>query len=223
MCNFDQSLVYMKMIPLMLRLKKTNHREITRAQDILIETLYKIFDEAVFHGGTAIWRCYNGNRFSEDIDVYIPKNKEKIDRFFELIEKKGLIIERKKISENSIYSTLKFNRTIVRFEAVFKKVKGSLKEYEKAEGNFLTVYTLTPEELINEKSQAYIKRQKIRDLYDVFFLLRYIKNIQDVKKSLNELLSNFKKPIDEKDLNILILEGIVPTTQKMIDYIRNKI
>ncbi len=175
------------------------------------------------HGGTAIWRCYNGNRFSEDVDVYIIKDKSRIDKFFELIEKKGLIVERKKISENSIYSSLKFNRTIVRFEAVFKKVEGSLKEYETTEGNFLTIYTLTPEQLINEKVQAYIKRQKIRDLYDVFFLLRSIKNIQDVRKSLNELLSNFKKPVDEKDLNVLILEGVVPTTQKMLDYIRSKV
>mgnify|MGYP001619319862 FL=1 len=182
------------MIPLILRLKKTSHKEIARAQDILIEALYGVFNEAVFHGGTAIWRCYNGNRFSEDIDVYITKDKGRIDKFFELIEKKGLIVERKKISENSIYSSLKFNRTIVRFEAVFKKVEGSLKEYETTEGNFLTVYALTPEQLINEKVQAYIKRQKIRDLYDVFFLLRHIKNIQDVKKFLNELLSNFKKP-----------------------------
>ncbi len=211
------------MIPLLLRLKKASHKEIAKAQDVIVEILYNIFDDAVIHGGTAIWRCYNGNRFSEDVDVYIEKDDTNIKKFFELIEKKGLTIERKKIGENSIYSTLKFNRTIVRFEAIFKKIKGTLKEYETAEGNFLTVYTLSSEELINEKVQAYIQRLKVRDLYDVFFLLRYIKNPILIEKQINRLIKNFKKPIDEKDLDVLILEGLIPKTQQMIDYIKDRV
>ena len=211
------------MIPLLLRLKKANHKEIAKAQDIIIETLYNIFNNAVLHGGTAIWRCYNGNRFYEDVDVYIEKDSNKIKKFFALMEKKGLNIERKKIGENSIYSTLKFNRTTVRFEAIFKKINGVLKEYETAEGNFLTVYTLSSEDLINEKVKAYLKRLKVRDLYDIFFLLKYIKNSTLIEKQINELVRNFKKPIDEKDLNVLILEGLIPKMQQMIDYIKNKV
>ncbi|MEM1546291.1 MAG: nucleotidyl transferase AbiEii/AbiGii toxin family protein [Candidatus Methanomethylicia archaeon] len=34
--------------------------------------IYNSFPEAVIHGGTAIWRCYGSNRFSEDVDVYLP-------------------------------------------------------------------------------------------------------------------------------------------------------
>ena len=60
-------------IPLALRIKKAQHKEIAEAQDIVVEELYRIFSKAVFHGGTSIWRCYNGNRFSEDIDVYNQK------------------------------------------------------------------------------------------------------------------------------------------------------
>ncbi len=209
------------MIPLILRLKKESHKQVAKAQDIIVETLYGIFDDAVIHGGTAIWKCYKGNRFSEDIDVYIPKNLEKINQFFNQIEKKGFSIEKKKISENSIYSTLKFNNTLVRFEAIFKKYKGILKEYETTESNFMTIYTLTPEEFIHEKVNAYSKRRKIRDLYDIFFLLRYIKNKNEVKKQINNLINNYKKPLDESDLKILILEGIVPSSDKMIEYIRN--
>src|SRR3989338_2485843 len=138
------------MIPLILRLKKVNHREIAKAQDIIVQTLYEIFDNAVFHGGTSIWRCYKGNRFSEDIDVYIPKETDKINLFFNALLKKGFAIEKKKIAKNSIFSTLHFGRTVVRFEAIFKKASGSLKEYETADGNFITVYTLEPEELIAE-------------------------------------------------------------------------
>jgi predicted nucleotidyltransferase component of viral defense system len=60
------------MIPLILRLKRANHKELAKAQDIIVKALYETFNEAVFHGGTCIWRCYGGNRFSEDIDVYLP-------------------------------------------------------------------------------------------------------------------------------------------------------
>jgi len=211
------------MIPLILRLKKVNHREIAKAQDIIVQTLYEIFDNAVFHGGTSIWRCYKGNRFSEDIDVYIPRDMDKINKLFETLEKKGLIVERKKISEQSIFSTLKFNRTSVRFEAIFKKANGSLKEYETAEGNLLTVYALTPEELIEEKTMTYLKRFKIRDLYDIFFLLRYVKEISNVRKCLEELITKFKNPIDEKDLKVLILEGLVPDKESMLSYIKGKL
>ena len=209
------------MIPIILRLKKANHKKIAKAQDAIIEELYKIFKNAVVHGGTAIWRCYNGNRFSEDVDVYIHKDLGKINEFFGSLEKRGFAIEKKKISQNSIYSALKFDGTIVRFEAIFKNIAGSLKEYEDSEGNYITIYTLTPEELVKEKINAYQKRLKIRDIYDIFFLLRYVKNKEEIKKELRELLLKLKEPIDEKELRVLILEGIVPDLEKMLQYIKS--
>jgi predicted nucleotidyltransferase component of viral defense system len=207
------------MIPLILKIKKESHKNIATAQDIIIEEIYSVFNDAVLHGGTAIWRCFNGNRFSEDIDVYIPKNINKLNVLFEKLKKRGFIIEKKKISENSLYSSLKLNRTSVKFEALFKKTKGSLKEYETIESNFITIYTLSPEQLINEKVNAYVNRLKIRDLYDVFFLLRHVKNKKDI--NLKKLINNFKKPSDESDLKILILEGLVPTSEDMMKYIKS--
>lgn len=208
------------MIPLILKLKKAMHKEISRVQDLIIEELYKIFDKAVIHGGTAIWRCYKGNRFSEDIDVYLPKDTKRIGLLFENLEKKGFVIEKKKISKNSLFSNLRLNKTIVRLEAIFKEQKGFLKEYETAEGNLITIYTLLPEELIKEKIDAYLKRYKARDLYDIFFLLRHTKNREKIRTKLRVLIDNFKKPSDEKELKILIIDGIVPDVQNMISYIK---
>ena len=128
--------------------------------------------------------------------------------------------EKKKIGERSLYSTLRFNDTVVRFEALFKRASGSLKEYETAEGNLITVYTLTPEELINEKVSAYLSRFKVRDLYDVFFLLRHVKDISSARAALERLLAGFKAPVDEEQLKVLLLEGIVPDSKKMVDYIK---
>ena len=209
------------MIPLILRLKKSAHKEIAAAQDLVVITLYDIFNNAVLHGGTSIWRCYKGNRFSEDIDAYIPKEIDKINSLFNVLLKKGFIIKKKKIIKNSIFSVLYYRKTVVRFEAIFKKVNGSLKEYETSDGNFITVYTLEPEELIIEKIKTYLGRLKIRDLYDIFFLLRYVKNNEKVENRVKELISDFKKPIDESELKVLIIEGLVPSSDKMISYIKN--
>ncbi|MBU0958506.1 MAG: nucleotidyl transferase AbiEii/AbiGii toxin family protein [Nanoarchaeota archaeon] len=210
------------MIPLILRLKKNAHKEIAKAQDILVETLYEVFDKAVIHGGTALWRCYKGKRFSEDVDVYIEKNIKKINQLFEAFEKKGFTIKKKKIGENSLYSNLKFNRIHVRFEALFKKIKGSLHEYETVEGNFITIYTLTEEELLKEKIATYLKRLKTRDLYDIFFLLRHIEKISLVKNDLKKLITKFRQPIDEKDLKVIVYEGIIPKTEEMLMYIKRR-
>jgi len=209
-------------IPLILKLKKEEYKKIALAQDIIIEELFKIFDNAVLHGGTAIWRCYMGNRFSEDVDAYISKDVKKIELFFENLQKKDFTILKKKISNNSIYSSLEFNRINIRFEALFKKEKGILKDYLTAQGNFSIVSTLTPEQLIKEKVSAYANRRKIRDLYDIFFLIKY-SDKNEILNSLNKLLESFEKPIDEKDLKVLIIEGIIPEVKQMLDYIRDSL
>jgi len=210
-------------IPIILRLKSARHKELARAQDIVVEELYKVFEEAVLHGGTAIWRCYKGNRFSEDVDVYISKKMEKLNNLFDNFQKRGFTIEKKKISENSLYSNLRINGVFVKFEALFKESKSVLKEYEKIDGNLATVHTLTPEEIIKEKVNTYLKRKKIRDLYDIFFLIRHVKDKKEVEKELKELIKKFQKPIDEKELKSLIFEGLTPNTEKMLSYIERGI
>ena len=188
-----------KRTPLHWRMKRKRHREIAKLQDIIIETLYKILPRSVLHGGTAIWRCYSGNRFSEDIDVYMKKDPKKIEKIFEELRMLGFKIVKKRMKENSLYSILEFNNVEVRFEALFKEVKGIIKEYETYEGILINVYTLLPETLINEKVDAYLKRRKIRDLYDIFFLLRYVKEEERIEQKLAKLLENFKEQIDDKE------------------------
>ena len=208
-------------IPLILRLKKERHKEIARAQDLIVESLYEVFNNAVLHGGTAIWRCYSGNRFSEDVDVYIQKDIKKIEELFSNLEKKGFIIEKKKISDNSLYSNLRFNNIFVRLEALFKKISGILKEYETIDGNFMSVYSLSAEEIINEKISAYLKRLKIRDLYDIFFLIKHVRNKSAVNIHLRRFLKEFKEPVDENEFGDLVLSGLIPEKNKMIDYIKS--
>ncbi len=213
------------MIPIILKLKRKSHKEIAQAQDIIIEELYKVFSDAVLHGGTVIWRCYKGNRFSEDIDIYINRDVKKIDLVFNNLKKRGFDILKKRIKQNSLFSVLEYNRSLVRLEGIFKKVDSMLKEYETVDGNLIMVYVLTVSQLVREKISAYIERLKIRDLYDVFFLLRYLTedDFNIIKRDIENLIKNFEKPIDENELRILIIEGIVPDVNEMFEYIKNKI
>lgn len=209
-----------KRVPLHWRMKRKRHRKIARLQDMVVEVLYETLPRSVLHGGTAIWRCYSGNRFSGDIDAYLEKDIKRIEMFFEKLKRLGFKIVKKRIKENSLYSVVKFNETEIRFEALFKRVSGVIKEYETYEGGLMNVYTLTPEVIIDEKTDTYLKRRKIRDLYDIFFLLRDVKDVEKVREKLKELLKKFKDPIDEKELKALILFGVVPTKAEILEYIQ---
>jgi len=210
------------MIPLSLRIKKSVHRNIAMAQDIIVDEVYKVFNRAVFHGGTAIWRCYCGKRFSEDLDFYLPDEPEKTRRLFENIENRGLRAIKKKISANSVYSEFEMDRASVRLEATYHKSEGHIVDYETADGNIISVYSLTPEEFITEKVDTYLKRRKIRDLYDIFFLAKLVKDDISIRRGIGKLIESYQPPLDEEDLTAIILEGITPTSGEMIDYIKRK-
>ncbi len=212
----------MNQLPLLLRIKKEAHRKIAQGQDMILEAVYATFEKPILHGGTAIWRCYGGKRFSEDLDFYLPKQKQNIEQLFLSLEKKGFKVLKKKISERSIYSELAFERITIRLEATFQKKEATLADYETVNGRIIKIYSLSPEEFISEKVNAYLQRFKIRDLWDIYFLLGLVRDHRLVAKDLQRLLKHYKKPIDESDLQILILEGIVPNADQMIHYIQRQ-
>ena len=211
----------MEKIPLQIRLKRETYRKIAYTQDLILKEVYSVFNKAVLHGGTAIWRCYSGKRFSEDLDFYLPNDKEKIRLLFENFKKNGFIIQKEKVSENSLYSELEMDRVSVRLEATFQKIQGVICDYELSDGNINSIYSLTPEQFLVEKVNTYLKRLKVRDLWDIFFLLKKIENPQEIKE-LGLLIKNYKSPIDEVNLKIILLEGIIPSAKEMYEYIRNK-
>jgi len=203
-------------IPLNLKLRSKADREVAFAQDIIVIELYKFFPEAIIHGGTGIWRCYHGNRFSEDVDVYIKRDEKKIEEFFKSLENKGFKIIKKRLKENSLYSGVEFNGIETKFEATFQNKKPFFKEYETAESFFINVYTLTPEDLIIEKVETYLSRKKIRDLYDITFLIKYVEDKKLIKSYLKKLIEKFEKPIDEKNLANIIISGVIPSYNQLL-------
>ena len=207
-------------IPLNLRLKKKSEKNIAYAQDIIVEELYNHFPNAVIHGGTAIWRCQQGNRFSEDVDVYIPKDAKKIEQFLKSLESRGFGILKKRIKENSVYSALALNNTETKFEATFQAKKPILKKYETSESFYINVYTLTPEEIVIEKIETYLKRFKIRDLYDIYFLKSHVRDEDKIIKHIKKLIVNYRKPVDEDNLASIILAGVIPSSDELLKEIK---
>ena len=210
------------MIPLSLRLKKESHRKIASAQDRILALVYREFPNAVLHGGTAIWRCYAGKRFSEDLDFYLPKDHAKLDALFATLEKEGFRVVKRKVGERSVYSELEIDRVAVRLEATYQPIKGQVTDYETVDGNITAIYSLTPEAFLKEKVAAYLKRRKVRDLYDIFFLLPRATTTSAVKRELALLLASYQEPVDTPDLKVIVLEGLIPTPQQMRDYIERK-
>ncbi|MEM2193531.1 MAG: nucleotidyl transferase AbiEii/AbiGii toxin family protein [Candidatus Methanomethylicia archaeon] len=69
-------------------------------------------------------------------------------------------------TNNSIFAKFSYLGVIVRFKATFKNF--TVRLFEMTDGISILVNTLTLEEVIIEKVSAYLKRRKIRDLYDIF-------------------------------------------------------
>jgi predicted nucleotidyltransferase component of viral defense system len=209
-------------LPLSVRLKRDVHRRMAAAQDLIVEEVYKLIPGAILHGGTAIWRCFNGKRFSEDLDFYLPKDELLINQIFNNLEKKGFTIKKKKIGENSLYSELEITRVNVRLEAVFTRTKGVLSDYETADGNFMSIYSLTPEQFLQEKTLTYMKRKKIRDLWDIYFLLHTATTLKECSKQIKKFIDTYSPPLDEADLKTIITDGITPSSKELYNYIKNR-
>jgi predicted nucleotidyltransferase component of viral defense system len=207
-------------IPLSIRLKRDTHRKMALAQDLIVEEVYKEFPNAVLHGGTAIWRCFQGKRFSEDLDFYLPKDEQLLNQVFDRLARKGFTVKKRKISENSLYSELEITRVSVRLEAIFAQKKGVLSDYETADGNFMSIYSLSAEQFLQEKTSAYLNRRKIRDLWDVYFLLHLPLSFYKISKHLKMLIDSYSAPADEADLKTIITEGITPSSKELISYIK---
>lgn len=212
----------MVIIPLEKKLRKKLHRQIALAQDILVDEIYKFFPKAVLHGGTAIWRCFKSNRFSEDLDFYLPSfSRAKFNLFLKDISSLGFTKLKFKNTEEALFSKFAYEGAIVRFEAVRKAFKDCrTMPFEMLDGTSIIVNTLSPDILLKEKVHSYLGRRKVRDLYDIFFLLKFLEKDDKTKKILKDFLKQYLPPKDKGDLKAIIIIGAVPKIEDMLEEIK---
>jgi predicted nucleotidyltransferase component of viral defense system len=210
-------------IPLSHKLKKRLHVEIALLQDEIIDIVYSLKEKAVLHGGTALWRCFSGNRFSEDLDFYLNADKNFEKEFRKKLESRGLNLLKYKKTENSVYSRISNGTTEVRLESALRKTKEfEAREYERADGTYSTVFTLPAEKLLEEKMQAYKNRKLIRDLYDVFMLSSAVKESSELNCKIKEFLEGIPEPSDEKNLKTIVFSGAIPSFGQMVNAIKRR-
>ena len=187
-------------LPLANKLKRRLHIQMAALQDEVAAIIYAMEANAILHGGTAIWRCYDGNRFSEDLDFYIHPDSGFEEGFRNKIKERGLLLMKFKKTENAIFSKITDGFAEVRFEAIIRKTgaRAAARSYEKTDGSFLDVLTLSAENLVSEKIAAYSDRRFIRDYYDIYHLLRYVKEMRRVSSEISAFLEKAAAPIDER-------------------------
>jgi predicted nucleotidyltransferase component of viral defense system len=208
-------------VPLEKRLRKRLHAEIGMLQDELVDVVYALDAKAVLHGGTAVWRCYGGNRFSEDLDFYVSKPKSVREKLAGKMDQRGLQLLKFKETKNLFFAKVSDGRIEVRLELNFsRKRSGVAMAFERIDGSFTHVLTLSAGQLALEKAEAYQARRFARDLYDVFFLARQVEKPQTISAEVQKLLERAGRPVDEKNLKAIVFSGAIPTFEQMVQGIR---
>jgi len=170
-------------------LDNKEHIEKSYFQDIFLFNLYKESNLFVFKGGSALYKLYNLERFSEDLDFSLAESAKK-EEVTEILKKiigriKGFSIKEQKEVKNSILIKISCSGIITKYNAL--RIDISLKneivmpiDVKNYISDYLdippfSIRVLNPEEIISEKIHAILNRKKARDLYDLFFLLKQFK------------------------------------------------
>lgn len=133
-----------------------------------------------FKGGTALRLIFKSPRFSEDLDFSTNATVTQIET---AIVETGVNLEREnnrfkikeaKITSGGYLSILEFNQIRIKLEFSLRKT-GITGELITIINDFIPPYplmTLSTKILVAEKIQALLTRQKPRDFYDLYFILR---------------------------------------------------
>lgn len=211
--------------PIETMLIDSRQLELAKLQDSITVALNKIDPSIVMHGGTAIWRCYHGNRFSDDIDVYASDAQaEKLNKELAwALSKQNVKME----YPRNIRTVSAFNDTArAKIEAMgpIGCIRPVQREYERADGSKLIITTLSAEDFILEKIGTYEKRRYERDLYDIYHLTSLEPLSIKVKKRLRSFLDGLERPLAGKGgIAGLVYVGITPTFETMVELIKKRL
>ncbi len=207
-------------LPLLNKIKGKENVAKGLLQDILIGIVYNLELNAVLHGGTSIWRCFNGNRFSDDLDFYLVPKPDFEDSFKLELIKNNLTLLKYKSTENTIFSKISNSSVEVKLEVSFQNKKGEVIAYEKIDGSFIDVLSLTTEQIFLEKLETYSNRKLVRDLYDIYHLSHLFDLSQEQRHKLKLFLSHLEKPVDPENLASIVLVGVAPTYENILIWLK---
>lgn len=232
------------------RLKNLGQAEKDYFQNIILFIIYQSYgNELVFKGGTALNKCYGLDRFSEDLD-FTCQNKIDIKNLEDGMKRFKLEFENEtKEYSNGLKITLRIKgplyigmrHSLCKFiiDLSFRE-NVMLKPEIRTIGRFLEeipsfdVFVMQEKEILAEKARAIVSRNKARDVYDFWFLLkkgvnldvalvkekfRYYKQEWDEKQFIKKV--GEKKKVWKTELQPLVPS--VPNFNEVKSYIAEKI
>jgi len=161
-------------------------------------------ESILFKGGTALRLLYKSPRFSEDLDFSAPRiNQKAIEDILEYcmlkLDQEGIKVDILESTGTSggFLAILSSEIGSHKFETSFeisnrkKKITGQLVLIDNPYIDSYTIMSLKREELIAEKIEALLSRQKPRDFFDLYFMLRA--NLLPEKTVLKKMLPLIRK------------------------------
>jgi len=221
-------------------------------QEALLFSIYSnVGRELVFKGGTALYKIYKLNRFSEDLDFTLTKKldiKKIINKIVSDLTLLNINCRVKEIKEcrNEINVRLLLNGPLYKGSKQMQcfiplNISTREKTIEPKKELFISLYREIPnfdifvmgeEEILAEKIRAILTRQKPRDIYDLWFLLlkkNVLFNIELVNKKLSIYnlkfdFGNFKDKLEKmRGLWQIDLKNLILSELPEFNVIRDEI
>lgn len=181
----------------------TDERNVIREyyQHLLLSYLYihKKSNKLAFKGGTALRILFKSPRFSEDLDFSSDINEYHIRQMLEetllLVEKEGIAWStgESKTTSGGYFARYLFagyNQTLsIEFNISFRD--NITPEAILVGSPFIPAYqcmTLPVNRLVWEKVDALLRRKKPRDFFDLYFLLRERRGMEEILKQKKRLI-----------------------------------
>ena len=180
-----------------------------------------------FKGGTALRLLYQSPRFSEDLDfnsglINYKEIEDLLQDTLVQIEKENIIFSLKEAKQTSggylvIISFLAFEQPIdIRLEISQRVGEKNGEVMGVTNSDYVPPYNITAvtqKQLITEKIEALLSRQKPRDFYDLYFILRA--HMLPLEKI--DILPKILKILKESDINFEAeLKQFLPKSQWLI-------
>ena len=192
-------------------------------QDLLLFNIYKQTNLLIFKGETALYKLYGLQRFSEDLnftligDLDIEKTMKRVLFSIEGSEIKDIKKMKNSVSIKAAFKGIITKYNLVRLDITLKNIvleKFDVKNYTSSytDINPFNLRILSSKEMVAEKIHSILNRESARDLYDLFFLLKFVKidkqliakkleifdmkiNHDMMKKRINNLKTLWKKEL----------------------------
>ncbi|MBU3957881.1 MAG: nucleotidyl transferase AbiEii/AbiGii toxin family protein [Nanoarchaeota archaeon] len=186
-------------------LTNREHMEKDYFQDLFLFHLYKKTNLLIFKGGTCLYKIYGLPRFSEDLDFSVLGETDTEKLVNEVADKIGAEVKNAKRTKNSLLIRLGFKGILTSYNSLRIDISLKNEVFGYDVKNYVPPYidlnpfslkVLNLKEMLAEKIHSILARDSARDLYDLFFLTRFV---EPDKEIIEKKLGLFGMKFDYKE------------------------